>query len=131
MRSIQLHRTVWLLLFCSVLLAGQTKSTIPSDTTVVTSVEGVTEYRLSNGLRVLLMPDTSKATVTVNVTYLVGSRFEGYGETGMAHLLEHLQFKGTPSHLNIPDELSQQLRDGSGEGLPRTECRLKQENAIL
>ena len=61
-----------------------------------TSVEGITEYRLPNGLRVLLAPDASKPTTTVNVTYMVGSRHENYGETGMAHLLEHLVFKGTP-----------------------------------
>ncbi|GAA5177971.1 pitrilysin family protein [Niveibacterium umoris] len=61
------------------------------------SIEGVTEYRLANGLRVLLAADASKPTATLNVTYLVGSRFESYGETGMAHLLEHLVFKGTPS----------------------------------
>src|SRR5258708_12702374 len=60
------------------------------------SVEGVTEYRLANGLKALLIPDRSIDTVTVNVTYLVGSRQEGYGETGMAHLLEHLMFRGTP-----------------------------------
>ena len=64
----------------------------------VTSVEGITEYRLKNGLRVLLFPDASKPSMTVNITYLVGSRQENYGETGMAHLLEHLLFKGTPSH---------------------------------
>lgn len=73
----------------------------------VTSVEGITEYLLHNGLRVLLFPDPSKQTVTVNVTYLVGSRHENYGETGMAHLLEHLVFKGTPKHPNIPQELSE------------------------
>ena len=72
----------------------------------VTSVEGITEYRLANGLKVLLFPDPSKPTITVNVTYLVGSRNEGYGETGMAHLLEHLAFKGTPKHGNIPQELT-------------------------
>ncbi len=65
--------------------------------TVFTSVEGITEYRLPNGLRVLLAPDASKPTTTVNITYMVGSRHENYGETGMAHLLEHLVFKGTPS----------------------------------
>jgi zinc protease len=72
----------------------------------VTSVEGITEYRLANGLRVLLFPDQSKPTVTVNITYLVGSAQEGYGETGMAHLLEHLQFKGSKGHANIPQELT-------------------------
>ncbi|HJV22590.1 MAG TPA: pitrilysin family protein [Holophagaceae bacterium] len=59
----------------------------------VTSVEGITEYRLGNGLRVLLFPDASKSAITTNITYLVGSLHESYGETGMAHLLEHLVFK--------------------------------------
>ncbi|HWZ86916.1 MAG TPA: pitrilysin family protein, partial [Thermoanaerobaculia bacterium] len=72
----------------------------------VTSVEGITEYRLANGLRVLLFPDPTKATITVNITYMVGSRNESYGETGMAHLLEHMVFKGTPNHKNIPQELT-------------------------
>ncbi|NTW87522.1 MAG: insulinase family protein, partial [Holophagaceae bacterium] len=54
------------------------------DPVKVTTVEGITEYRLANGLRVLLFPDPSKATVTTNITYLVGSRHEHYGETGMA-----------------------------------------------
>lgn len=71
------------------------------------TVEGITEYRLGNGLRVLLFPDVSKPTVTVNITYMVGSRHEGYGETGMAHLLEHLLFKGTPKHKDIPKELTE------------------------
>ncbi|MDQ2870931.1 MAG: insulinase family protein, partial [Acidobacteriota bacterium] len=74
--------------------------------TQVTSVEGITEYALDNGLHVLLFPDQTKQTITVNVTYMVGSRHEGYGETGMAHLLEHLLFKGTPRHPNIPQELT-------------------------
>ncbi len=73
----------------------------------VASVEGITEYRLPNGLRVLLFPDPTKQTITVNITYLVGSRHENYGETGMAHLLEHLVFKGTPRHTNIPQELTE------------------------
>jgi len=70
----------------------------------VTSVEGITEFNLDNGLRVLLFPDKSKPQVTVNITYFVGSRNEGYGETGMAHLLEHLMFKGTPTHKDIMQE---------------------------
>lgn len=61
----------------------------------VTSVEGITEYRLANGMRVLLFPDASKPTLTTNIVYMVGSRHENYGETGMAHLLEHLLFKPT------------------------------------
>src|SRR5947208_1594464 len=71
----------------------------------VATVEGVTEYRLSNGARVLLFPEASRPTITVNMTVLVGSRHEGYGETGMAHLLEHMVFKGTPDHPNVPKSL--------------------------
>jgi len=69
-------------------------------------VEGITEYQLKNGLKVLLFPDNSSQTITVNITYLVGSRHEGYGEKGMAHLLEHMVFKGTPNHKDIPKELT-------------------------
>jgi len=69
------------------------------------TVEGITEYRLDNGLRVLLFPDHSKPRLTVNLTVFVGSRHEGYGEGGMAHLLEHMVFKGTPSHPNISQAL--------------------------
>ncbi len=82
-------------------------SSLPEGMERVTSVEGITEYRLDNGLRVLLFPDPSKPTITVNITYLVGSLHESYGETGMAHLLEHLVFKGTPKHPNIPQELTE------------------------
>src|SRR5262249_54540745 len=66
----------------------------------VATVEGVTEYRLANGARVLLYPEPSRPTITVNMTVLVGSRHEGYGESGMAHLLEHMVFKGTPTFPN-------------------------------
>lgn len=72
----------------------------------VTSIEGVTEYSLPNGLQVLLYPDPSSTTISVNVTYRVGSRNESYGENGMAHLLEHLNFKGTPRHPNITAEIA-------------------------
>jgi zinc protease len=70
------------------------------------SVEGIDEYLLANGMKVLLFADPSKPSTTVNITYMVGSRHENYGETGMAHLLEHLVFKGTPTHRNIPQEFA-------------------------
>jgi len=79
---------------------------LPAGVTRVATVEGITEYRLANGFRFLLFPDLSKPTITVNITYLVGSRFESYGETGMAHLLEHLMFKGTPRHRHIDQEFN-------------------------
>jgi zinc protease len=81
--------------------------TLPQGVERVTSVEGINEYSLPNGLRVLLFPDPSRPIITVNITYKVGSRHEDYGETGMAHLLEHLVFKGTPRHPNIPQELTE------------------------
>ncbi|HTY42357.1 MAG TPA: pitrilysin family protein, partial [Thermoanaerobaculia bacterium] len=86
--------------------AAKAPAAVPGKPEKVTSVEGITEYRLSNGLRVLLFPDPTKPTITVNITYQVGSRHENYGETGMAHLLEHMVFKGTPKHPNIPQELT-------------------------
>src|SRR6516162_10207534 len=105
-----------LVAFCSALLlsasafaaspaskASPSKTAAPkSEAKKVASAEGLTEFDLSNGLKVVLFPDQSKPTVTVNVTYFVGSRHESYGETGMAHLLEHLMFKGTPTTPNIP-----------------------------
>jgi zinc protease len=77
---------------------------LPTGLQTVTQVEGITEVRLANGLQVLLVPDDTKPTTTVNVTYRVGSRHESYGETGMAHLLEHLIFKGTPTTRNVMAE---------------------------
>jgi zinc protease len=72
----------------------------------VGEVEGVAEYRMPNGLRVLLAPDASADTVTVHITYLVGSRHEGYGEKGMAHLLEHMLFKGSKRHPDVKQEFT-------------------------
>ncbi len=80
----------------------------------VTTVEGISEYRLDNGLRVLLMPDESRPTATINITYFVGSKHESYGETGMAHLLEHMLFYGTPDHQDIKAEISE--RGGFANG---------------
>ncbi|GAC1323678.1 MAG: pitrilysin family protein [Collimonas sp.] len=94
---------------CGLGFTGVTEAAIalPAGVTQGPSAEGITEYQFANGFKVLLFPDASKPTVTVNMTYLVGSRFENYGETGMAHLLEHLMFKGTPTHPSIPKDFSQ------------------------
>ncbi len=80
------------------LAGGAAGQAPPRGVTSVGAVEGIAEYRLANGLQVLLVEDASKPTTTVNLTYRVGSRHENYGETGMAHLLEHLLFKGSPKH---------------------------------
>jgi len=86
-----------LLLLAASLALAQTK---------VASIEGVTEYRLQNGLRVLMIPDPGVDTVTVHIIYLVGSRHESYGEKGMAHLLEHLLFKGSKKYPDVKEELT-------------------------
>lgn len=78
------------------------------------SVEGVTQYTLDNGLRVVLAPDDSKPTTTVNMTYLVGSRHENYGQTGMAHLLEHMLFRGTPTLRNALGEFAKRGLEANG-----------------
>jgi zinc protease len=90
----------YLLLVPCFVSANNSVVELPAGITQHSTVEGITEYRLDNGLTVLLLPDNSQTLVTVNMTYRVGSKHENYGETGMAHLLEHLLFKGTPS---IPD----------------------------
>ena len=88
---------------------------------LVQTVEGISEYRLDNGLQVLLVPDDSKPTTTVNMTYRVGSRHENYGETGMAHLLEHLLFKGSPRHPTVWAEFSKRgLRANGSTSYDRT-----------
>lgn len=91
--------------FAQTVTSGQTAG-LPKGIEKVVTIEGITEYRLQNGLKVLLYPDASKPTAIVSMVYMVGSRNENYGETGMAHLLEHLLFKGTPTHKNIPGEFS-------------------------
>jgi zinc protease len=85
-----------LLAFSPLVATAAPVDKLPGGVTRGPTVEGISEYDLANGLRVLFAADPSKPTTTVNTTYLVGSRNENYGETGMAHLLEHLTFKGTP-----------------------------------
>ena len=99
--------------------AGQTA--LPGGVTRGPAVEGIAEYRLKNGLRVLLYPDPSKAKITVNITYLVGSRHESYGETGMAHLLEHLLFKGSRKFPDASREFSRRgFSNNASTSLDRT-----------
>lgn len=96
------------------LLQPVSAQTLPPGVSRVQSVEGITEYHLANGLQVLLIPDDSKPTTTVNMTYRVGSRHENYGETGMAHLLEHLLFKGTPTTRNALAEFTKRGLNANG-----------------
>lgn len=120
MKSVTLNTTIHAILGCRYLISfqamivfivmcsfGRAEVNGPEQPSLLTEIEGVSEYRLPNGCRVLIYPDPSAQVLTVNMTILVGSRHEGYGETGMAHLLEHMLFKGTPKHPNIKEELKQ------------------------
>jgi zinc protease len=81
---------------------------------LVTTVEGIKEYELSNGLRVLLMPDASQTNIVVNIVYKVGSRHEGYGESGMAHLLEHMLFKQCKKFTDIKKAIADKGAQANG-----------------
>lgn len=82
-----------MLILSGMLWPGSNELCAQTKPKLVTTVEGINEYELSNGLRVLLIPDASQTNIAVNIVYKVGSRHEGYGESGMAHLLEHMLFK--------------------------------------
>ena len=116
-----LRRLSFVLALCGLLGLAPAGAKTEPPYVKVTSVEGVTEYRLANGMQVLLYPDPSKPTVTVNVTYKVGSRHENYGETGMAHLLEHLIFKGSKKHPSPEKEFNRRgFRNNGTTWLDRT-----------
>jgi len=117
-----LHRLLCVvLLACAGVFTPAMAQGLPAGVSRVGTVEGITEYRLPNGLQVLLVPDDSKPTTTVNLTVRVGSRFENYGETGMAHLLEHMMFKGTPSHPKVWAEFEKRGLAANGTtGFDRT-----------
>ncbi len=111
-------------LFVAAALMAVLSSSVDAQAAVpkpVHQVEGISEYVLPNGLQVLLAPDDSKPTTTVNLTVRVGSRHENYGETGMAHLLEHMVFKGTPTTRNAWAEFSKRgLRANGSTWVDRT-----------
>jgi zinc protease len=78
------------------ILSVQTER-LPEGFEFVAEEEGVGEYRLSNGLKLLLVENRVAPVVTFLVLYRVGSRNEAVGHTGATHLLEHMLFKGTPT----------------------------------
>ncbi len=96
------RRLATLSLIVSILSSGipsafaQTQS-VPKGITFVSEAGGIREYRLTNGLKVLLVENRVAPVATFLVAYKVGSRNEGVGYTGSTHLLEHMMFKGTPT----------------------------------
>ena len=88
---------------CTLVLTAQT---LPQGVRKGASMAGITEYAFPNGLRVLLLPDSGGSTITVNITYLVGSRHEGAGESGMAHLLEQIPYTEVPQvKVDLPERV--------------------------
>ena len=101
-------------LCCSLVSLGSVYAQKAETPKYITNVEGVKEYSLNNGLKVLLIPDASQSNMVVNIVYNVGSRNEGYGEKGMAHLLEHMLFKSTKNLGDIKKMLSDKGGNANG-----------------
>lgn len=83
-------KRLYLGLVCSAVLAAQTNPPAPKPIQIP-----IQEYKLENGLRVILSEDHSAPTYAIAVTYNVGSRDEKPGRTGFAHLFEHMMFQGS------------------------------------
>ncbi len=80
--------------------------TKPADAT------NVREFVLDNGLKILLLEDHKSPAVTFQVWYRVGARNERDGKSGLAHFLEHMMFKGTPT--TKPEEYSRIIAKNGG-----------------
>ncbi len=78
----------------SLCILGFSASTL-AQTVLVKSDHNIEEYKLENGFRVLLAPNDKENKVFMNTVYLTGSLNDPQGKGGLAHLLEHLAFKGT------------------------------------
>jgi zinc protease len=98
----------------SLLLLSFKSGLTQSTPKLVTTVEGIKEYELDNGLRVLLIPDGSQTNIAINIVYKVGSRHEGYGETGMAHLIEHMLFKQCEKFTDIKKAIADKGASANG-----------------
>jgi zinc protease len=96
-------RQIIAVILCCFLALNSNAQTAPK---FVATVEGINEYELPNGLKILLIPDEAQTNVVVNIVYKVGSRHEGYGEKGMAHLLEHMMFKPSKKFTDIKKSIS-------------------------
>lgn len=107
-------RLIFFTLSLSLLLLNAKNVQAQTAPRLITTVEGIKEYELSNGLRVLLMPDESQTNIAVNIVYKVGSRHEGYGESGMAHLLEHMLFKQCKKFVDIKKAIADKGASANG-----------------
>src|SRR5882672_7066843 len=106
---------IYTICFVMTLLVANAKITFAqADPKLVTVVEGLKEYELDNGLRILLIPDASQTNIAINIVYKVGSRHEGYGETGMAHLIEHMLFKQCEKFTDIKKAIADKGASANG-----------------
>ncbi|QKJ64129.1 pitrilysin family protein [Flavobacterium sp. M31R6] len=123
------------LILAMLFVAFWAANSFSQEATFVTSVEGIKEYSLPNGMKILLIPDAAQSNVIVNIVYGVGSRHEGYGESGMAHLLEHMLFKRSSKFTDIKKTIADKGAQANGttyydrtnyyEILPATDENLK------
>lgn len=79
-----------------------------AQTVLVKSEQNIEEYKLDNGLRVVLAPNDKENKIFMNMVYLTGALNDPQGKGGLAHLLEHLAFKGT---VNVKGEEYQRRLD--------------------
>jgi zinc protease len=92
------HQITLLILILLYSIMGDSMATSknkPKNINFIKKSNGVDEYKLDNGLKVLLKQDLNAPLISFQVWYRVGSRDEIGNETGMAHYLEHMMFKGT------------------------------------
>jgi len=67
---------------------------------------GIASWTLANGFKIILAPFPAAGSARVELLVKTGSKLEGYGETGMAHLLEHLLFKGAGERADLKRDLT-------------------------
>ena len=95
------YLTVLVLIFASFVTCSPQATSITntekmkSQIKYITEINGIKEFKLSNGLKVLLKSNHSIPLVTFSIWYKAGSRNETEGQYGLAHFLEHMMFKGT------------------------------------
>lgn len=77
-----------------------------------TATAGTTEYKLDNGMKILVREDHRSPVVVSQIWYKVGSSYEHNGATGLSHVLEHLMFKGTKKY--GPNEFSRIIAENGG-----------------
>ncbi len=80
--------------------------------TPISSANGVHEYQLNNGMKIVIKEDHRAPVVVSQIWYKVGSSYEYGGITGASHVLEHMMFKGTKKH--GPNEFSRIIAANGG-----------------